>query len=78
MDELLEQIASIIHREWCVWSQELARKETLSEERLARWGRLWATPYANLSEEEKEQDREWARQMLEAVRQDAERKKYGG
>ena len=55
-----EALASIEHDQWIAWSKDLASKETLSPERLARWRSLWV-PYEELSEEMKEHDRRWAR-----------------
>ena len=45
--------------------------EVAAAEAMRRWYRQIATPYANLSEAEKEGDREWARKVLEVVRADS-------
>lgn len=66
--DLLEKIASIEHDQWIYWSKSLAlSSETLSQERRDRWRRLWRTRYPDLSEEMKEQDRVWARKVLEVI-----------
>lgn len=62
-DSLLERLADLEHEQWMKWSKDIASKESLSEERLARWKACWV-PYADLSEEMKEFDREWARKVL--------------
>lgn len=60
---LREQLAAIEHDQWMQWSQTIAQNEQLSEERLARWKKLWV-PYAELSEKDKDSDREWADKVL--------------
>ena len=62
----IEHLAAVEHDQWMGWSRDLAKKETLSPERLARWETLWV-PYADLSEEQKEQDRVYARRVLQCV-----------
>ena len=39
----------------------------MTDENIARWDRQIRTHYDNLSEKEKESDREWARKVIEAV-----------
>jgi len=63
---LIEDLANLEHIQWIEWSKNLAKREHLSEMRLARWKRLWI-PYKDLSEEEKEQDRIWARKVLQTM-----------
>jgi len=58
---LLEVLAEYEHEQWMAWARNLLEKEPhLSEERKQRWAGL-LVPYAELSEEMKESDREWAR-----------------
>jgi len=66
MNILVETLAAIEHEQWVAWSRELAFKENISSERLARWRKHWI-PYNELPEETKEQDRVWARKVLEAI-----------
>jgi hypothetical protein len=66
--ELLEKLAALEHRQWVLWSKELVLSgETISQKRLSRWKRLWITPYSDLPEDMKEQDRVWARIALEII-----------
>lgn len=65
-EELVDGLAELIHNEWCVWSQTIAREENISKERLGRWLDYWV-PFAELDEEVKEKDRAWARKILEAI-----------
>jgi len=53
---------------WWEWSRELSRKESLSKERLDRWDKLW-TFYKFLSEKSKEQDRIYARKVIELLKE---------
>jgi hypothetical protein len=63
-DELLERLAEVEHEQWMAWSQSVA--EEVSAERRQRWQMCWL-PYEDLPEEMKEQDRIWARKVLEAL-----------
>jgi hypothetical protein len=61
-DELLEALAAAEHEQWTHWTRHLL--DNLTPENIARWRRQCDTPYADLSEEEKEKDREWARRVV--------------
>jgi len=61
--EIIEKLAELEHEQWMSWSKNLAQKEKLSGDCMTRWEKLW-TPYSNLTEKQKEQDREWARKTL--------------
>lgn len=63
----LEKLAELEHEQWVEWSQEIAKKETLSQERLDRWKKLWV-PYKDLTELEKESDRMWARRVADKMK----------
>lgn len=64
---LLEALARLSHQEWMEWSKAIAENECLSLNRMRRWqGDLWK-PYDELTDDQKEQDRERARRMLEIV-----------
>ena len=65
MSEQLEKLAELEHDQWIAWSKDIA-KTGLPLERLERWLRLWG-PYNTLTEPEKDQDREWARKVLDIV-----------
>lgn len=64
--KLLEKLAELEHVQWMAWSQNLAKEETLSKSRMKRWSQLWK-PYAELLEDEKEHDRNWARKVLKEI-----------
>jgi hypothetical protein len=71
-DQLLEQLADYAHASWSHWMHYLfSRSSNLPDgsvvipaELVARWQRQMETPYQELSEQEKESDRNQARQIL--------------
>lgn len=67
-DELIEKLAEVEHNQWVEWSKALVQSEKrLSMNRIERWKKLWR-PYSELTEDEKEQDRKYARQALAIIR----------
>lgn len=66
-NDKLEALAALEHEQWMEWSKYVAENEDISQVRLARWQKLWK-PYADLTEEEKEQDRVWARKVLGVIK----------
>lgn len=65
---LLEKLADLEHKQWISWSKALVLSEVnISSERKDRWKNYWRTRYKDLSEEMKEQDRVWARKVLETI-----------
>lgn len=57
--ELIEKIAEREHEQWAHWTEYML--DNLTEENIARWREQIKTSYSDLSEEEKESDRVWAR-----------------
>lgn len=67
-DPRVEALADADHEQWMAWTKHLLAVEpTISAARRAKWEALFV-PYADLSEEEKEKDRELARRELAALR----------
>lgn len=64
---LREALAALEHDQWIAWSQDIAATETITPARRERWERLWQ-PYHTLTESQKEQDREWADQVIAIIR----------
>lgn len=62
---LRERIAELEHEQWIAWSKTLVDDplNEISPIRLDRWKKLWR-PYAELTEAEKDQDREWADKVI--------------
>lgn len=62
--ELLEELSEIEHDQWVEWSKAVGTE--VSEDRKKRWKKYWI-PYEDLPEDVKEQDRVYARKVLDAV-----------
>lgn len=58
-----EALAGIEHDQWIAWSKNIVETESISIGRYERWLELWR-PYEELTEAEKDQDREWADKIL--------------
>lgn len=72
---LLEELSSLEHDQWVSWAKSLLKSEPgISKERASRWEKLFV-PYSELSEESKEQDREYARKAI-GILQDKNMNKY--
>jgi hypothetical protein len=63
-DDIIEKLAELEHEQWMYWSQAVASE--VSPACRQRWQACWI-PYADLPEEVKEQDRLWARKVLETL-----------
>lgn len=73
MTALRERLAKLEHEQWVAWSQSLANTEPgISEARIDRWTGMWV-PYDQLTEAQKDMDREWADKVLAALADDAPR-----
>ncbi len=59
LGEKRELLAELEHEQWIVWSKDIAATEDIKSKRAMRWEKLWR-PYSELTESEKDQDREWA------------------
>jgi hypothetical protein len=64
MDDLLEKLAELEHKQWEQWSRAVA--DEVSVQRRVRWQQYWV-PYVELPESSKELDREWARRVLDTI-----------
>lgn len=61
----LETISNKIHQFWMMWATELIKSEpNLSNERIKRWQNECFLDYKNLSEDMKELDRKFAREII--------------
>lgn len=76
-DELVEPLAAYAHTAWSGWMSYMLPKLHIiasevciatQESYLDRWARQMQTPYDQLSEQEKESDRQEARLILAIVR----------
>jgi len=78
-EPLLERLAALEHEQWAHWTkymlgrlgplfadpEHLTREQQLAAENIDRWRRQIETPYAELSEKEKDSDREWAGRVID-------------
>ncbi len=64
--DLVERLADWDHRAWAGWTRYLL--DNYTPENVARWERQTVTPYADLSEREKDSDRKEAREILAVIR----------
>lgn len=64
--ELLERFAILEHKRWVIWSKDIAQTATIPEERLEYWRKMWV-PYNQLTAEQKEYSRGWAKQIIKAM-----------
>ena len=74
--EFREKLADLCHRQWSGWMAYLFSKGLFFEDgtwimpewAVERWVRQMNTPYEELSEEEKENDRKEADKFIEAMK----------
>lgn len=66
--DLLEELAKLEHDQWKSWALNLIDTEDLSRTRVERWKKTCFKSYNELTEEEKDQDRIWAEQVLWIVK----------
>lgn len=65
--ELIEKLAELEHQQWWDWAKDILKTEDITEERAKRWKENSFKPYGDLSEEQKDMDREWARKVMKIV-----------
>lgn len=61
-DKRREKLAELEHEQWATWTKYFL--DNLTDENMARWKKQIETPYSELTEKEKESDREWADKVL--------------
>lgn len=78
-EDLIEKIADFMHDQWSHWEKyKWSLKTDYSDNNneitiywksldYERWRRQMNTPYSELSEKEKDSDREWARKLIELL-----------
>ena len=67
--KLLDALADLEHRQWSGWAKAMLDDPSvqMSDERRERWQKLVTTPYEELSQDLKDQDREHAKSALRIV-----------
>ena len=71
-EEIIESLAELEHEQWMKWADTIMQTEKISDVRFARWASCMIS-YAELTEEMKEFDREWARKALAILRKASEK-----
>ena len=64
--KILEDLAALEHDQWVQWAKDIAETEDITPERVEKWKKLFV-PYSELSEEDKDKDREWAVKVLKII-----------
>jgi len=64
-DTLREELAALEHEQWMAWAKDVSEEQNVSA-RKEKWKKLFI-PYEELSEEDKDKDREWADKVLEII-----------
>jgi len=67
IDEIIEELADIEHQRWGDWYKW--QRDNSNAPNISRWDRQSETNYKDLSEQEKERDREQVRRYLPLLRQ---------
>ncbi len=65
---LREGLAALEHEQWSHWTRYML--EHLTPDNIERWLRQCETPYEDLTEREKDSDREWADRVLAIMKVD--------
>jgi len=66
LDKALEKLSDLEHQQWQSWINYCISNYNLPDKLVQKW-KSNDRPYEELSEEEKEKDRKWARKSLEAL-----------
>lgn len=65
MSDLREELAALEHEQWAHWTEYMLNN--LTPENIVHWIKQIDTPYAELSEKEKDSDREWADRSIKVL-----------
>lgn len=64
-DVLRERLAALEHTQWAHWTTYML--DNITPENIERWREQCKTEYADLTEDEKRSDRNWADQVLDIL-----------
>lgn len=65
--KMIEELEELEHEQWIKWAKDILKTENITEERAKRWEKESFKPYKNLTEEQRDMDREWANKVLKIV-----------
>ena len=63
--KIIEELSDLEHDQWAHWTEYML--DNNDAENHKRWRRQIATDYEDLTEEEKDGDREWAEKVYEII-----------
>jgi hypothetical protein len=66
--EVIEKLAELEHEQWMKWAKDILETEDITEERSKRWKKESFKPYKDLTEEQKDMDREWAKKAYNIIK----------
>lgn len=72
LDELREDIANLEHEQWAHWTKHFLENNTATNR--VRWKYQIKKPYSELSDKEKESDREWADKVIALIKKKLQEK----
>jgi len=65
--KLIEELSKLEHDQWMGWAKNILKTEDITKERQVRWEEDSFKPYKDLTEEQKDMDREWADKVMKIV-----------
>jgi hypothetical protein len=63
--EIIEELADLEHEQWGHWTEYML--DNLTDINIKKWKKQIKTSYSELSEKEKDSDREWAEKVLNII-----------
>ena len=66
--KIIEELAELEHKQWMQWAKDILKTEDITEERSKRWKEESFKSYKDLTEEQKDMDREWAEKVYNIVK----------
>lgn len=66
--KIIEELAELEHKQWMEWAKNILETEDITNERVKRWEEDSFKPYKDLTEEQKDMDREWAEKVYKIVK----------
>ena len=64
--ELIEKLADLEHDQWSHWTEYML--SNLTEDNIKTWKKQIKTNYKDLTEKEKDSDREWAEKVYNIIK----------
>jgi len=67
-NKMIEELAALEHKQWWDWAKDILKTEDITEERAERWEEDSFKIYKDLTEEQKDMDREWAEKVYNILK----------